>query len=248
MSRTNVEIRTKDGLCRASVFRPGGPGPWPGVIMYMDAPGYRPALFEIGERLASHGYVVLLPDLFYRAGPYEPIHAKTHFSDPARRAAWFAQYFHLASRSNVREDTAAFLDFLAEQKDVAQPKVGTTGYCMGGGHSLTAAGTYPDRVAAAASYHGGHLATADADSPHLLAPRMKAKVYIAGAVEDATFPDDMKARLEEALSAAKVDHRIETYEGAHHGWVPSDTAAHQPKGAERHWQTLIELFDGVLKR
>ncbi|MET0593071.1 MAG: dienelactone hydrolase family protein, partial [Polyangiaceae bacterium] len=184
MSRTNVEIRTRDGLCRSSVFRPAGHGPWPGVIMYMDAPGIRPALFDMGERLASHGYVVLLPDLFYRAGPYEPIHAKTHFADPARRQAWFAKYFPTASRPNVREDTAAFLDFLAEQKDVVQPKIGTTGYCMGGGHSLTAAGTYPDRVAAAASFHGGNLATADADSPHLLASRIKAKVYIAGAVEE----------------------------------------------------------------
>jgi carboxymethylenebutenolidase len=247
MPRTSVEIRTHDGICRSSVFRPAGLGPWPGVIMYMDAPGIRPALFDMGERLASHGYVVLLPDLFYRAGPYEPIVAKSYFSDPTRRQAWFARYMPTANRTNVRDDTAAFLDFLGRQPYVVQPKIGTTGYCMGGGHSLIAAGTYPDRVAAAASYHGGNLATADADSPHLLAPRMKAKVYVAGAVEDATFPDDMKARLESALRAASVDHRVETYEEARHGWVPADTAAHDPKGAERHWQTLVALFDGVLK-
>jgi carboxymethylenebutenolidase len=216
--------------------------------MYMDAPGIRPALFDMGERLASHGYFVLLPDLFYRAGTYEPIVAREHFADPARRQAWFAKYMPTANRANVREDTAAFLDYLARQPDVVQPKIGTTGYCMGGGHSLVAAGTYPDRVAAAASYHGGNLATDEPDSPHLLASRMKAKVYVAGAVEDATFPDDMKARLEQALTKAGVDHRIETYEGARHGWVPGDTMAHQPQGAERHWQTLIALFDGVLKR
>lgn len=247
MPRTSVEIRTRDGLCPASVFRPAQGGPWPAVLIYMDANGIRPALFEMGERIASHGYFVLLPDLFYRVGPYSPINAKELAADPPRRQEWFAKYMPSASRANVRDDTAAFLRFLEEQRDVVQPKVGTTGYCMGGGHSLIAAGTYPDRVAAAASYHGGRLATDEPDSPHLLAPRMKAKVYVAGAVEDPTFPDDMKQRLEEALTAARVDHRIETYEGAHHGWVPADTMAHQPKGAERHWQTLIALFDEVLK-
>jgi carboxymethylenebutenolidase len=215
--------------------------------MYMDGPGIRPALFDMGERLASHGYYVLLPDLFYRVGPYSPIDPKVVMADPVKRQEWFAKYVSSASRTNVREDTAAFLRFVASQADVVQPKVGTTGYCMGGGHSLTAAGAYPERVAAAASYHGGRLATEEPDSPHLLAPRIKAKVYVAGAVEDASFPDDMKERLEAALAAAGVDHRVETYEGARHGFVPADTAAHDPKGAEQHWQTLLALFDGVLK-
>ena len=247
MPRTSVEIRTHDGLCPASVFRPAQGGPCPAVLMYMDAPGIRPALFDMGERIASHGYFVLLPDLFYRVGAYAPINAKTHFADPEKRQAWFAKYMPSASRANVRQDTDAFLRFLGAQPDVVQPRIGTTGYCMGGGHSLIAAGTYPDRVAAAASYHGGRLATDDPDSPHLLAPQIKAKVYVAGAVEDATFPDDMKQRLEEAFTNAGVDHRIETYEGARHGWVPADTASYQPKGAERHWKTLIALFDEVLK-
>jgi carboxymethylenebutenolidase len=247
MPRTSTEIRTKDGLCPVSVFRPGTGGPWPAVLMYMDGPGIRPALFTMAERLAGHGYFVLLPDLFYRVGPYEVMDPKTLMSDPAKRQAWFAKYMASASRTNVREDTAAFLDFLGAQAHVVQPKVGTTGYCMGGGHSLVAAGAYPERVVAAASYHGGRLATDEPDSPHLLAPRMKAKVYVAGAVDDASFPDDMKQRLEEALTQAGVDHRIETYEGARHGWVPADTPSHDPKAAERHWQTLLALFDEVLK-
>lgn len=247
MPRTSVEIRTSAGLCPSSVFRPSGPGPWPGVIMYMDGPGIRPALFDMGERLANHGYFVLLPDLFYRVGPYEPIDPKAIMADPAKRQAWFTTYVASASRANTREDTAAFLEYLAKQRDVVQPKVGVIGYCMGGGHALTAAGAYNDRIAAAASYHGGRLATDEPDSPHLLAPRMKAKVYVAGAVEDASFTDEMKATLERALTAAGVDHTVETYEGARHGWVPADTIAHDPRGAERHWKTLLALFDGVLK-
>ena len=111
--------------------------------------------------------------------------------------------------------------------------------------SLTAAGTYPDRIVAAASYHGGRLATDAPDSPHRLAPKIKARVYVAGAVEDASFPDDMKARLEDALTSAGVDHRIETYP-AKHGWVFRDMPVYDAAAAERHWQTLFSLFDELL--
>jgi carboxymethylenebutenolidase len=215
--------------------------------MYMDGPGIRPALFEMGERLAGHGYFVLLPDLFYRGGPYEPVDAKTLFNSPEMRQALSKKLATLVTRDLIREDTASFLAFLAEQPDVVQPKVGTTGYCMGGAHSLVAAGAYPERVAVAASFHGARLATDDPDSPHLLAPRMKAKIYVAGAIEDPTFPDDMKARLEKALTEGGVDHRVETYEGARHGWVPTDMPTHNPQAAERHWKELVALFDSVLK-
>ncbi len=242
-------ITTADGRCEASVFRPAsGAGPWPAVIVFMDGIGIRPALFEIGERIAAHGYYVLLPDLFYRAGPYEAVDAKKLFGDPEVRAAWAAKFISAVSQEKVREDTRAFLDFLAAQPDVLQPAVGTTGYCMGGAFSLAAAGNFPDRIVAAASYHGGRLATDAPDSPHLLAPKMKARVYVAGAVEDASFPDDMKQRLVEALTKANVDHTVETYAGARHGWVPSDTPTHDPAAAERHYTTLLTLFDATLRR
>ena len=123
--------------------------------------------------------------------------------------------------------------------------IGTTGYCMGGLMSLTAAGTYPDRIVAAASYHGGRLATDAPDSPHLLAPRIKARVYVAGAIEDQSFPDDMKARLEAALTDAGIDHKIETYQ-AKHGWVFRDTPVYDATAAERHWQTMLALFQAKL--
>jgi carboxymethylenebutenolidase len=144
-------------------------------------------------------------------------------------------------------DTRAFLDYLAAQPDVKPWGIGTTGYCLGGLMSLTAAGTYPDRIVATASYHGGRLATDAPDSPHLLAPKIESRVYVAGAIEDQSFPDEMKERLEEALTRAGVDHVIETYQ-AKHGWVLRDTPAYDAAAAERHWQTLIELLDAKLKR
>jgi carboxymethylenebutenolidase len=241
-----ITIQTDDGICPAHVFRPEGAGPLAGVLLYMDGIGIRPALFDMAGRLAGAGYHVLLPDLFYRAGPYEPMDAKTLFSDPAKRAELFSRFISTATAANVMRDTRAFLDELGGARGVRGPTFGTTGYCMGGRMSLCAAGHYPDRIAAAASYHGANLANDAPDSPHLLAPRMKARVYVAGAIEDRSFPEEQKARLEQALTSAGVEHVVETYP-ARHGWVPSDTPVHDPACAERHWRTLLELLGRTLK-
>jgi len=212
----------------------------------MDGIGIRPAMLEVGDRLANHGYFVLLPDLFYRSGPYEPMDPRSLFADPEKRKTLVEKFFAHATPANIMSDTSAFLDYLGAQPDVKRGGVGTVGYCMGGLMSLTAAGTYPDRIAATASYHGGRLATDAPDSPHLLAPKMKSRVYVAGAIEDQSFPDEMKARLEQALAAAGVDHKIETYP-AKHGWVFRDTPVYDAAASERHWQTLLALFDSTLK-
>jgi carboxymethylenebutenolidase len=242
MARTTITIETRDGRPEASVFTPDdGKGPWPGVIFYMDGIGIRPTLFEMGERIASGGYVVLLPDLFYRVGPYTAPEPAKLFSDPEVRAGWM-KFIGSVNQANAMSDTSAFLDYLASRPDVKQPLVGTTGYCMGGGLSLAAAGFYPERVAAAASFHGGRLATDAPESPHRLAPKMKARVYVAGAVEDPSFPAEQKQLIEESLSAAKVEHTVVTYEGCRHGWVPSDTPVHNREGAERHYEALFALF------
>jgi carboxymethylenebutenolidase len=241
-----LEIETRDGTCPSYLFHPPGQGLWPSVLVFMDGLGIRPAMLEIGERLATNGYLVLLPDLFYRSGPYEPMDAHAVFSDPEQRKVLMEKFFAHATPANIMSDTRAFLDFLGRRADVKPGGIGTTGYCMGGLMSLTAAGTYPDRIIAAASYHGGRLATDAPDSPHLLAPKIKARLYIASATEDASFPDDMKARLEAALTEAGVDHRIETYP-ARHGWVLRDTPTHDAAATERHWRTILELFDGKLK-
>lgn len=243
---TRIELETADGVCPSYVYRPVGGGPWPGVLVYMDGVGIRPAMLAIGERLAANGYFVLLPDLFYRAGPYEPMDPKQIFTNPEALKAVREKFFPHVSQAKVMSDTRAFLDYLAAQPDVKPGGVGTTGYCMGGLMSLAAAGTYPERIIAAASFHGARLATDSPDSPHLLASKMKARVYVAGAIEDSGFPDDMKVRLEAALHSAGVDHRVETYP-ARHGWVLSDTPVYDEVAAERHWTELVALFDATLK-
>ncbi len=244
---SKIDIKTRDGLCPSYVYRPAAGAPWPAVLVYMDGLAIRPAMLELGERLATYGYFVLLPDLFYRAGPYEPMDPHVVFSDPEKRKVLFEKFFSTATPANVMSDTGAFLEFLAAQPDVRPGRIGTTGYCMGGLMSLTAAGTYPERIAATATYHGGRLATDAPDSPHLLAPKIKSRVYIAGAIQDDSFPDAMKARLDQALSSAGVDHQIETYP-ARHGWVFRDMPVYDRDAAERHWRSLIALFEETLKR
>jgi len=249
MSRTVVQIKTRDGQSEASIFQPdSGKGPWPAVLVYMDGRGIRPALFELGERIARAGYFVLLPDLFYRGGKYEAPDAKRFNEDEAFRNHWRSKYMATASKANIRSDTESFLSFLAGSPAVSSLAIGTTGYCMGGGLSLAAAGNFPDRVIAAASFHGGNLANEAEDSPHRLASRIKARVYVAGAVEDPSFPDEQKQTLTDALKAANVNHTVETYAGARHGWVPSDSAVYNREASERHYQALIALFDATLAR
>ena len=243
---TRIGIQTKDGSCPSYVYRPSGAGPWPAVLVFMDGLGIRPAMLEVGERLAAGGYYVLLPDLFYRSGPYEPMDPHSVFADPDKRKVLMEKFFAHATQANIMSDTRAFLDYLAAQSDVKAGGIGTTGYCMGGLMSLSAAGTYPDRIVAAASYHGGRLATDAPESPHLLAPRIRSRVYVAGAIEDPSFPDEMKARLEDALTKAGVDHAIETFP-AKHGWVFRDTPVYDAAAAERHYQTLFALLDAKLK-
>ena len=248
-----ISITTRDGPCRSFVFRPSdkggasGAGPWPGVLVYMDGIGIRPAMLELGERLASHGYFVLLPDLFYRSGSYPPMNAKTVFSDPDQRKILMEKYFAFATQANIMSDSAAFFDFLAREPEVRTGRVGVTGYCMGGLMALTAAGTYPDRIAATGVFHASRLATDAPESPHRLAPRMRSRVYVAGAIEDQGFTDEMKVRLDQALTDAKVDHQVETYQG-HHGFVFPDTPAYNEAAAERHWDALLALFNDTLTR
>ena len=242
MARTLVDIATDDGVCPASIFIPSTVVPAPAVIMYMDGIGIRPALFEMGEHLASLGYFVLLPDLFYRAGPYTAPSPASLFDDLEVRAKWFGTFASTATQANIMRDTAAFLTFLDGRTDARASKVGTTGYCMGGSLAIAAAGFYPDRIAAAASFHGARLATDDPTSPHLLAPKMKARIYVAAADND---PADQTQRFEQSLTDAGVAHDVLTYP-AKHGWVPSDTPVHDAAQTERHWDALRDLYAATL--
>lgn len=245
MPHEQLSIRTHDGNCPAHIFTPEGEGPWPAVIFYMDGLGIRPTLFNMGQRLADGGYVVLLPDLFYRAGSYAPMQPKKVFASGDVMAA-IGHLFHSTDNARAAQDTEAFLAYLDTRTDVAGTKAGTTGYCMGGAISLTAAGTYPDRIAAAASFHGGNLATDSELSPHRLAPAIKARVYVAGADQDGAYPPEMAERLEKALSDAGVDHLCEIYPGALHGWTMADFPVYDEAAAERHWRALFDLLAATL--
>lgn len=247
MPRLEVSIQTRDGVCPASVFTPnGGAGRWPGVIFFMDGLGIRPALWEMGQRLSDHGYLVLLPDLYYRMGNYPPQVPAQVFGDPKLREELMKRVGSL-NRDRKTSDTSAFIDFLSARADVKGDRFGAVGYCMGGNASLTAAGAFPGRFAAAASFHGGYLAIEDPDSPHHFLKNMSGRVYVAGAIEDSSFPDEQKQRLEKTLTDAGVDHLIQTYP-ARHGFAVPDHPVFDLIAAERHWEALFKLFDDTLGR
>jgi carboxymethylenebutenolidase len=246
--KTDVTISMPDGEARAFVFTPDkGDGPWPAAILVMDAPAIRPAMFEMGERLAQAGYFVLLPDVFWRAGPYPPLDiAKARAGDP-EMGALFAKLRGSTNASLQMQDTGVYLDWIAKQPKAKAGKVGITGYCMGGGIAIRAAGTFPDRIGVAASFHGGNLATDADDSPHHLAPKMQAKILVAGADEDRSFDEEQCARLDAAFRSAGLDAEVSIWKGAKHGWVPTDMSVYNEEAAERHWRELIKLFDATLK-
>ena len=242
MSHLDVTIKTRDGICPASIFTPGDTaGPWPAVIFFMDGFGIRPAMREMAQRLADGGYLVLLPDLYYRIGRYPPMIPSTTVADPKLREE-FMKLVTSLNRDHKVSDAGAFIEFLLSRPEVKGDRFGATGYCMGGNVSLTAAGAYPGRFAAVASFHGSNLATEQPDSPHRFVKNISGRVYIAGAVEDKSFSDEQKGRLEQALTRAGVEHLIETYPGAHHGFAVPDHPVFDPSAAERHWAALFKLF------
>ena len=248
MSQSQVSIPTAEGDARAFVFTPDtGAGPWPVALLFQDAFGMRPALYEMSQRLAQAGYYVVLPDLYWRAGSYEPlVPAKVRGGDADAEAELARLRTSIKGDTTVR-DVGSVLEWVKTQAQAKPGPVGLTGYCMGGRLALRVAGTYPDRVAAAASFHGGGLANDEPTSPHLLAPKITAKVLVAGAEQDKNFPPEQLDRLVEAFDEADIDYEASIWPGVKHGWVPGDTPVHSPEGADKHWQALVPFLDGVLK-
>lgn len=244
MAKKELDITTGDGVARAHLFLPDtANAAKSAVILYMDGIGFRPALDEMAAQYAEAGYTVLLPDLFYRFGRYASMDAKTAFRNEDTKA----QILHriaTTTQDMSRRDSAAFLQTLADAG--ADGPVGVVGYCMGGGRALHAAAAYPDRVRAAATFHGGHLATDASDSPHLVAAHIKARVYIGCAGVDGSFPPEQSARLAEALRRGEVDHVIENYVGSSHGWTVPDHLAFNADGSARHWKRVLTLFAETL--
>ncbi|WP_326624535.1 MULTISPECIES: dienelactone hydrolase family protein [unclassified Streptomyces] len=245
---TSVDIPTQDGVADAYLTHPDDSSPHPAVLLYMDAFGLRPHLKKMADRLARAGYTVLVPNVFYRHGR-APVVELPDVIDPVRRPEIFERIGPIMNSLTpdlAMRDADAYLRWLTACPLTTDGPVGITGYCMGARLALRTAGTYPERVAAMAGFHGGRLATDSPDSPHLLADRITAELYFGHADQDPSLPPEQINRLDEALTAAGVRHHSEIYPGAHHGFTQADTAAYDSTADKRHWTALLALLDRAL--
>jgi carboxymethylenebutenolidase len=250
---SDLTIETPDGSCDAAFIRPAS-GVHPGVLIWPDAAGLRPSMREMGRRLAGEGFAVLIPNPFYRVAkaPQFETAANIDFGDPATRAKLGPLMGSINAPGAAEKDAAVYVAFLDAQPQVDRSrKIGSQGYCMGGALVLRTAATVPDRIGAAASFHGGGLVTDKPDSPHLLAPRIRARTYIGVAANDDQRQPDAKDKLRAAFVAAKVPTEIEVYP-ARHGWcvpdMPTEAGApvYSAPDAERAWGKLLALYRAAL--
>jgi carboxymethylenebutenolidase len=241
----DVEIKTPDGVADAYFVHPPA-GKYPGVLIWPDIFGLRPAFEAMATRLAESGYSVLVINPFYRTkkAPTAPDHPD--FNDPAIRQALMTLMGTLSPETAVT-DAKAFVSFLDSQSSVdRRRKIGTTGYCMGGPFVFRTAAILPDRVGAGATFHGGGLVTDKPDSPHLLIPQMKAHFLIAIAENDDTRQPEAKDALRDSFAKAHLPAEIEVYAGTLHGWCPPDAQVYNREQAEKAWSRMLALFSTSL--
>ena len=249
---TNVDVKTPDGMCDAAFIHPTT-GTHPGVIIWPDAFGLRPAMVDMGKRIAAEGYSVLVPNPYYRLSKAPGIEMSGFsFQNQADMAKLRPLMGSIGAPGTAEKDAVAFIAFLDAQKPVnASKKVGTQGYCMGGPLVMRTVAAVPNRVGAGASFHGGGLVTDQPTSPHLLAPKMKARLYIGIASNDDQRQPDAKDKLKDAFAAAKVPAEIEVYQSLH-GWCVPDMPAEVGKPiynkpeAEKAWAKLVALYKAAL--
>ncbi|HTH97532.1 MAG TPA: dienelactone hydrolase family protein [Stellaceae bacterium] len=240
-----IDVPSANGAIDCHLSRPAGEGKWPGVLMMTDVHGTRPAFEVMARRLASLGYVVLLPNVYYRGG-HAPLWDLSLPRDNPEVEGVRARMRATLTPDAIVPDMGAGLDYLAGLGQVGGAKMGVVGYCMSGSFALRAAAAFPDKVAAAASFHGGRLVTEDADSPHLTIPNVRGELYFAHADQDNSMTTAMIDRLEKALDAAGRTFHSELYTGARHGFAVSDVPAYDPKACGRHWLALTELLGRTL--
>ena len=252
---SNVEIKTADGMCDAAFIHPAT-GSHPGVLIWPDAFGLRPSMRDMAKRLAGEGYSVLVPNPFYRVAksPVFENASNFNFNDPGQRGKLTPLMGSINAPGAAEKDAAAFIAWLDAQKEVDRAKkIGTQGYCMGGPLVVKTAAAMPNRVGAGASFHGGGLVTANPDSPHLLAPKIKARMYFGIAANDDMQQPDAKTKLKEAFAAAKVPAEIEVYSQSQHGWCVPDMPKqangepiYNKADADRAWAKLLALYKAGL--
>jgi carboxymethylenebutenolidase len=242
---SEVSITTPDGACDAYFVHPAT-GIAPAVLIWPDIFGLRPAFRQMGKRLAESGYAVLVVNPFYRTKKAPTSSPHADFEDPATRETLMGLAHTLTPETEVT-DAKALTAWLDQQASVDKSrKIGTTGYCMGGPLVLRTAATNPDRVGAAATFHGGGLVTDKPDSPHLLIPKMKARFLIAIAASDDAKQPDAKGTLKASFAQASLPATVEVYEGTMHGWCPPDSHVYNRDAAEKAWGELLALFKSAL--
>lgn len=244
LRRNSPDVPTPDGTADAYLVQPDDDRDHPPVLLLMDAVGLRPRVQEMADRVAEQGYAVLAPNLFFRSGraPVVPdVVERLQSEDRGDVFAELRPMMQALTPEVAARDTQAFVDFLDRQPGVAGGPLAVTGYCMGGALALRAAAQLPDRVVAAASFHGGHLAPDDPTGPHAGAAAVRAEVYAGHAADDGSMPPEEIARLEQALAAAGVPHTSEVY-AAPHGFTMADLPAHDAAAEQRHWDALLGLL------
>jgi carboxymethylenebutenolidase len=250
---TDVEIKTPDGTCDAAFIHPKT-GSYPGVLIWPDAWGLRPSMRAMGRRMAAEGFSVLVPNPFYRLtkAPFSDI-SGFDFQNPVDSGKIRPLMASVSAAGAGEKDAIAYVAFLDSQKQVNKAKkIGTQGYCMGGPLVVRTAATLPDRIGAGGSFHGGGLVTDKPESPHLLAPKIKASMYFGIASNDDAKQPDAKDKLRVSFSAAKVPAEIEVYTGSLHGWCVPDMPAgkggpiYNKLDAERAWARLVSLYKSAL--
>lgn len=245
MIEQTVEIQTPDGTSDGVFFhREEGP-PRPGVLLFTDIGGIRPANLELARRLADEGYSILVPNVFYRTGGTPLTPTLGSLPEDARKQR-LAELTQPLTPEAMESDASTYVDFLANQPSVREGAMGVVGYCFTGQMALHAAAARPDKIAAAASFHGGGLFTDTPASPHLTLSRIKARLYFGHATKDRSMPEESIANLDRALEAWGGKYESETYQDAFHSWTASDSPVYNPAQADRAFEKLIKLFEESL--
>ncbi len=248
MREVEIGIQTPDGTMDTFICHPEEGGPFPAVIMYMDAPGIREELRDMARRIGTVGYFVLLPNLYYRRGREGDygFDLSRIRSDDSERKKMF-DVMRTLTNAGVVADTRPILDVVRSQNQAAAGPVGCVGYCMSGQFVISVAAAYTDVFAAIASYYGVGIITDAEDSPHLTAGKITGEVYLAFASDDPYVPQSVPDALPKIMSAAGVKHRIEIYPDSEHGFAFPKRPAYNKAAAERHWERMFALFDRRLR-